>query len=343
MSDQFETWEKLLALAETNKTKATMRAAIHAASIFISESEPWSGYYRCAAVKDGPLLPVAIWREGATLHVMRANEPVALARVWPYCVWSPIPYDWYEGATERGEKWPDAAVSVAEQPAEQTTVTAASPADVGALTISTGIGTGITLAEDAAVKAKREIETAKSVAEKFYAVVTSDEEAGAAQEARARLNTMASTADKKRKAEKQPYLDGSKAVDEKWMPIVKLAKDAADTIRTALSGWENVKFAVEKEEAAKKIPAADRTVERQDNEPPHVEAAPVATMIRGASGRAARVEVVNVVTIVDQDALYRHCKAIPEIAAALHKVAQRLVDAGHQVPGVTVNTQRDVA
>lgn len=342
MSDQFDTWTKLLALAQQHKTKAALRAAIGESGIQINETDPHSGYYRCAAVKDGPLLPVAIWRQDGELIVLRAGEPVALERVWPYTVWHPIPFEWYEGATERGEKWPDAAAEapVAEPAqAEAAAETTQQPAE-----------------EDEAAKLKRQIDTA-ATAVTLYKEIKSGDEAGAAQSARSKLNELSGTADKKREAEKRPHFEAAKAVDAKWQPLVKLAKDAANDIRTALVVWENKKLAAEREaakaaeeaaaaERAKTVPAADGDVPVSHNEPPPEPVAPPPaqpTVIKGASGRAARVTIINTAVVVDQDAAYAHLKRIPEIGEAIRKVAQRQIDAGHSVPGVEVKETRDVA
>jgi hypothetical protein len=227
MTDQFATYLQLLDLAQKHKTKASLRTAIGEAKIAIHETEPHAGYYRCAAVKGGPLLPVAIWRDGGTLHVLRGGEPIALERVWPYSVWSPVPYDWYEAATERGEKWPDAAAeAVPAQPQE--------PAE-------RGLGDNNPPAEDEVAAIRSAIENAKGVAEAEYAEITSDDQAAAAQAMRSRLLSLSGDADKKREAEKKPHFDAAKAVDTKWQPVVKLGKAAADWLRDRLSDYATKK------------------------------------------------------------------------------------------------------
>ena len=70
--------------------------------------------------------------------------------------------------------------------------------------------------------------------------------------------------------------------------------------------------------------------------------APAVVHQRGPD-RAATVRVVKVANVTDYDALFGHVKAFTEVKAVLDRVAQRLVDAGETVPGVTVEERRDVA
>lgn len=346
MADQFSTWQQLLALAQQHKTKAAMRAAITASGIQILETEPFSGYFRCAATKDGPLLPVAIWREGATLHVVRNNEPVKLERVWPYAVWTPVSYDWYEAVAERGEKWPDehedrAVETKAEVPAADREVAR----------------TDNQPPEESEIDAlKREIETASANIAQYNAI-GDDDTAAAAQALRSRLNTLSGDADKKREAEKAPHWEKCKEVDRRWQPLVKLAKDGADAIRRLLSAYETEKArkaAIARQEEERRQAEARAKAEAEaaatgkpapEPEPqPEAPITPVNTgKIRGASGRAATVRVIKVAKVADYDAFYAHVKAFPEVKIVMDKLAQRLTDAGETLPGVTVEEQRDVA
>jgi hypothetical protein len=344
MADQFETYLQLLELAKVNKTKAALREAITKAGIQILETEPFSGYFRSAAVKDGPLLPVAIWREGDVLHVWRAGEQVKLERVWPYCCWNPIPYDWYEAATERGEPWPDQHVDAPEP--EQT------PEPVEA---SVEVIDKPTTEEKPAEAAKRAIEKALAGVEQ-YAKTATDDQAAAAQELRSKLNELSNKADKKRKALMQPYKEKMDEIHDEWMPLVKMAKGGADTIRSYLGAYETKKFREQQEaeraaqeaaaaQAKAEAPTANGTVPTTHNEPPAdpSPAAPTPTAIKGASGRAATVKAVKVAKVTDYDALYAHVKAFPEIKTTLDRIAQRLVDGGQNPPGVEIEEQRKVA
>lgn len=344
MSDQFETWTKLLAVLKPGMTVAAQRQAIKDGGFSFNDGEPISGYFRCPAVKGGPSLPVAIWRdEKGVLQIWRDNKPVALERVWPWCVMNPISYEWYEAKTERGEPWPD------EHQDEVATAEA-------------GAGEGVPAADRVVTKtdnsAPQESETdalarqieaaAKNITQ--YEKIENDQQAGAAQSLRSRLNELSGDADKKRVAEKAPHLDKCKEIDGKWQPLVKKAKEAADTIRRFLSAYETDKAHKAAAEAARI--AAEQAKQKpvaQDNagEPAAPPEAPVTplmpTTIKGAAGRAATVRVKKVAKVVDYDKAFAALKAVPEIKQAIDKVAQRMIDAGNTVPGVEVEEIRDVA
>lgn len=344
MSDQFAGYLKLLALAQQHKTKAALREAISKAELPYNETEPLSGYYRCAAVKNGPLLPVAIWRdESGQLQVYRDGEPVALERVWPYCIWNPIPYEWYEAATERGEGWPDAH-KIEPDPAPDTgEIYAAQSGAIPAANREVASSDNRPPENDEAVQLTNQVEKARAGL-KQYSEITSDEQAAKAQDLRSKLNELANTADKKRDSEKRPYLDKCKEVDGRWQPIIKLAKAGADAIRTALKAYETKKFREQQEAERKRqeevaaAQAAGKPIPEPQEETP-----PAQVVIKGATGRAASIKTIKVAKVVDQDAAYKHLRAVPEIRDAIHKVAQRMVNAGNNVPGVEVEEQRDVA
>lgn len=345
MSDQFDTYLQILALAQQHKTKAALREAFAKSGIQLHETDPHSGYYRCAAVKDGPLLPVAIFRDGGTLHVLRGGEPVALERVWNYCAFSPIPYDWYEGVAERGEKWPDAADIVIS--ADKPTIV---PAGTIVGNIIAQIGDNNPPVEDEVATIRSQIENAKGVAEKSYATITTDDEAAAAQAMRSRLLSLSGDADKKREAEKKPHSEEAKKVDARWQPVVKLGKEAADWLRARLSDYATKKAQVEAEErrAAEAARLAELAAhpEKRDEIPSAEmqEPAPAqAVTIKGATGRAATVRAVKIARVVDYDKAYAHLKSIPEIKKAIETVAQRMVTAGNDVPGVEIEERRNVA
>jgi hypothetical protein len=347
--DQFEGWTKLLALAQAHKTKAALREAIGTSGLVINETVPLSGYYRSAAVKNGPMLPVAIWRdESGKLNILRAGQPVALERVWPYAVWHPVSYDDYEAVTERGERWKD-------EPA--TSVSAEVITESVAL-VHMQIGGNNPPEEDDIAKLKREIEAARGVAEQDYKEITTDDQAAAAQSLRSRLNELSGTADKKREAEKRPHFEAAKAVDAKWQPIVKLGKEAADWLRGKLSDYatrkaneeaaaQRIALAEEARLAAERAAAQPEDGESEQGAPPVEQQspppAPTSATIKGATGRAATIRVVKVAKVVDYDKAYAHLKAIPEIKKVIDQVAQRFITAGNEVPGVEVHERRDVA
>lgn len=346
--DQFADWQKLLGLAQAHKTKAALREAIGTSGLKLVDGEPMSGYFRCAAVKDGPLLPVAIWREGERLYVQRAGESVTTTRVWPHCVWNPVSYEWFEQYEKQG-RWPDEPAQTADAPTETATT------EAGAGNNRQTIGGNNPPVEDEATALKSQIEAAKGVAEQDYTEIITDDQAAAAQALRSRLLSLSGDADKKREAEKRPHFEKAKAVDTKWQPVVKLGKDAADWLRGKLSDYATRKADKDAEDrrialAEEVRLAAERATAEPDADAPPVEtapapapAAPEQTTIKGASGRAATIRTIKVAKVVDYDKAYAHLKAIPEIKKAIDTVAQRFISAGNSVPGVEVHERRDVA
>lgn len=361
MSDQFATYLRLLEVLKPGMTVAVQKQAMKDGGFSFNDGEPISGYFRAAAVKNGPLLPIAIWRdETGAVHILRDGKPVALERVWPWCVMNPISYEWYEAKVERGEPWPDEHV---ERPAEHMRTSderlsaGTAMADVPAADRPVTSTHNQAPEESEADALKRQVENAKDSAEKQYAEITSDEHAAQAQAARSRLNELAGTGDKKREAEKRPHLDKCKEIDTKWQPIIKMAKGAADAIRATISAYETKKYQAEQtarraaEEEARAAAEKAAAEAKAKSEPvrklPDVEepVVPITTngAIKGASGRAATIRTIKVAKVVDYDKAYAALKAIPEVKKVIDTVAQRLVNAGQNVPGVEVEEQRDVA
>lgn len=360
--DQFATWEKLLTIAAANKTKAAYRAAIVGNAINVFETEPHCGYYRMAKEKGGPLYPVAIWRdENGKLNVMHGSEQVALERVWPSCIWSPVSYEWYEGFTERGEPWPDNGAIIEDLPVTmaQEIASAAEVGEVENVTVTASPP------QTDAEKLFAKIEAGIKQAERDYATITTQDQANAAQQLRAELTKLAGQANKKREALNRPHLDAMREINDTYNSHIKAGQGGAESIRQALRTYTNkleADAAAEAAEAAKAAAAAPPPP--QDNTPaddtppflgeqiggnhppaeqpaPPPAAAPIA--FKGASGRSAKVIETKTAIITDYDKLFAHIKAFPEVKAAMLKVAQRLVDQGQDVPGVEVKQERDVA
>lgn len=182
-----------------------------------------------------------------------------------------------------------------------------------------------------------------------YAEIKDDATLVRAQTLRSRLLELSSEADAKREALKRPHFEAGKAIDATWQPMVKSAKAVADTIRAAMAKWETAKLKVQRE-AQEKIDAANRAAVVADakaNKPPPAPIAPppppAPTTIKGASGKAAHVGTIKVVTgITDQDALYRYLHDESDLQAVMLTLARKYVKLGNTVPGVTVEDQADV-
>lgn len=309
----------------------------------VHDGDAQPGFWRKRTSRSGPFVPVAIWEQDGKLVALCDSKEADPGELWSYVCRYPVTEGAYRARVETG-KWNDEDSGVSES---------LSPPPAGHNNPP----------QDEAEILKGQIDAATAnIGE--YAQIANDETASRAQSLRSRLLELSGTADKKREAEKKPHLEAGKSIDAKWQPLVKAAKAAADKIRESLGAHETrkaneaAKLRREQEEAARKAEE-----ERKKNlakqlaehpEAPPEMAAPVAapppppapepvTAIRGAYGRAASVKIVKVATVNDQDAAYAFLKTHKEMIELVAKLAQRAVDAGYEVPGVTVEEQRKVA
>jgi hypothetical protein len=216
--------------------------------------------------------------------------------------------------------------------------------------------------EDPAAEIQRKIDAASANA-KDYDKIEDQATADKAQSVRSRLLELAGEADKKREALKRPHLDANKEIDSKWQPIVKAGEAAANKIREAMSAFATAQrkkaeaAAAEAEkvararalaearaaEAAAKATAKGKPAPAPLPPPPEPVAAPVVpAQIGGAYGRRASVRTIKVATVTDQDKAYLAMKAHPELRELIAKLAQRAVDKGMTIDGVTVEEKEDV-
>jgi hypothetical protein len=307
----------------------------------VHDGDAQQGYYR-AKNKDKTFDPVAIfYPEGSEqLVAYRAGREVRAEDIWSWCCRYPVTYEAYNAALE-GKGWPDDDKVVAAQLA----ATAPAPADEPTIGDNSGD-------VDEATTLKDQIEAALA-GMKAYEKITDDKTAEKALSLRNRLNELSRDADKIRTREKEPHLEAGKAVDAKWQPLVKKAKAGADQVRDAMSAWETVKLQRRREEERKALEAqraaeeAARAAEPTSGEPqgettvleaPKVDVQPDAapSTIRGSYGKAASVSAKTVVKeVTDWSALAVYMSSHPEAQALLRQLAQRAIDAGRTVPGIT--------
>jgi hypothetical protein len=178
-----------------------------------------------------------------------------------------------------------------------------------------------------------------------YEVIDSDEQAARAQSLRVRLNELSRGADDERERLKRPHLDAGQKIDARWMPLVRLAKDAAAYLATKMSAWETLKVRRGREAQEAQRRQEEEAQQRDITLPPTEAPPPPADApgrIRGAYGRAAAVTTVKVVVVEDWPAAAAALSFDPGVQAAVRKAAQRAVDLGQEVAGVTYTEQRKV-
>jgi hypothetical protein len=269
----------------------------------VNVNEPFPGWYRGNAVKDGPLVPIIILRSegdfGPYNRAFLGGREVSIDRVWPYCARNPISKEWHDAYQQNGS-WPDVYQDIADS--------------------SVGHNNPPT---DPAEVLKDQIEAAVQAGEVYLQEpLDNDLDAACAQTARSRLLDLAKYADTARKAEKEPHLAAGRAVDDKWMPLHNKAKTGADAIRKALSDYATASAA--KVEAMGVKPAEK-------------------AIIKGGAGRAASVTNTIVVDeVTDWPALILSMQANEELRELVLKLANKAVSVGATVPGVTTKTVRTV-
>jgi hypothetical protein len=299
------------------------------------EGQPEQGFYRTRS-KGGKWEPVALWVDEDTGQWLayRAGREVDPAEAWNFCRAHPITRAAYDDALA-GKPFADEDEVVAEQ--------------VAAVGDNSGNVDEADEIADQIAAALKGLEA--------YKTVDSDALAGKALSLRNRLNELSNQADKIRVKRKAPHLEAGKAVDEKFQPLVKSAKEGANKVRDAISDWETKKLQAERkrqqelqqaeqariaaEEAARKETGEVAVMEAPVIEAP-VEVAPAS--IRPTYGKAASVQVKTVVKdITDWAALAVYMSAHPVMQDTLRQLAQRALDAGRtNIPGITTEEKANV-
>lgn len=299
----------------------------------VHDDEPQPGFYRKRISKGGPFYPIAIWAQGGKMMAKFMDGVADASEIWTFCCQHPITEAEYRKVAEQGGQWSDLDDAVAGQVSRRNSVDA-DPADVLKDQI------------DGALERLSEYDT-----------ITSDEQSSKAQSLRSRLLELKGEAEKTHKVEKAPHLEAGRAVDKKWFPLRDEAESGANTLRKAMSAWETKKLDERREAERKaeqerlKAEAEAKAAEEAGKPAPEPVPAPepeetpvTATTIRGGYGRAASVKTVKVATVTDQDKAYAYApiRNHPELVALITKLAQRAVDAGHDIPGVDVSEEAKV-
>ncbi|WP_271024911.1 hypothetical protein [Rhizobium sp. RCAM05973] len=295
----------------------------------VHDGDAQQGYYR-AKNKDKSFDPVAIfYPEGSDeLVAYRSGREVRADEVWSFCCRYPVSFEAYTAATE-GKGWPDDDATVAAQVKPPEPTAGDNSADV-----------------DEAETLKDQIDAALKGMD-AYKTIGDDATAAKALSLRNRLNELSNQADKIRAKLKEPFLEGGKAVDAKFQPLVKSAKAGADTVRNSIGAWETIKLQEQRrrereveqariaaEEAARKREPDAEVMEAPAPTPAPVETAPAP--IKATYGKAASVSVKVVVDeVTDWQALAIYMCGHPTLQTALRDLAQRAIDAGRtNIPGI---------
>jgi hypothetical protein len=202
----------------------------------IHDSDPQQGYYR-TRFKDKPWEPVAIWFEDGEWHAMRGERAISAADIWTWCCRNPITYEAYTKAIEGGG-WDD-------EP-EAPTIGHNLPADPF---------------EALQVEFEAEKEQVKGFLKK---PITTQADADRAAVWAKRLSTIAKKATDLHKVEKQPSLDESRRIDDKWRGLKEDPADLSKKLKRHMDAYLQEQQRIEIERQRKAREEADRIQREAD-------------------------------------------------------------------------------
>lgn len=342
MSDGYEWWNKALKLAGNCRelTRDQMR------DLGVSEGDPQSGFYRTRKFKDGPLVPVAIWRDGGgRLFCLVDGKEVDAEATWTFACRTPITEQTYH-AIRAGEPWPDEVAAV--------------PKDHNQ--VKTG---------DPAIDLKAEFDAEREQAETFLKKpVTTQDDADRAAVWAKKITGIVGSATNHFKAEKQPFIDGGRNVDERYRwrddgtALAKRLKASQDAFlreqerleeeRQRKARAEAERIRREAEDAARKAEEAERAAEAEaaqgvassfaaevEQEAARLEAKKKAERLAeeakiaereaearkvqaGRTGARTSLRTFYEAAITDYDALVSALKNEPEVQEVITKIVNRI-------------------
>ena len=271
----------------------------------IHDGHAQCGFYRKRKYKNGPWVPVAIWRdESGQLEGLCDGDDLnadQVAEIWTWICTEPISEETYRAVAENGEPWPDEVRGLGDNKP---------PEDEGFSSLKEQIERVVQLAKDAIKSGIKDKTTADQAAN-----------------IRDRLNELKKQADEKRRAEKKPHDDAGKEVQHKWKPIIDAANEAATSLRGPIG---KVLADLQRQENQKAV-ASDEPV------------APAKAKVGGAHGRRTALRTQTTIEITDYAAALAALKDEQEVREAVERIAARRAQAGVETPGVAINQEQVAA
>lgn len=309
------------------------------------------GFWRLK--RNGGWLPVAVWPkknglQGADALGFKIGDKTVGSNMgvelWPSFCANPVTEDTYRDVAEKGGGWPDADPTVTAIIAQGKPIAIRSPGipnpEADAELEQAFIADGDRRKVDPTTEFREQIDTALGGVP-GYAKIESDEADVRALSLRNMLNDLAAESDKAREAEKKPHWDAAKAVDLKWQPLVKSARDGAGQIKAARDRWADAKM-----EAAKLATDRARDAEQEAmvaGKPPAPtqpsNLPPPTAQVRPTYGKASSTGTKMVVTAIDYDKFFAALKLRPAqwptVKEQFDEWAQKLANKGIIPDGVT--------
>lgn len=303
-------------------------------------TEPQPGFYRKRS-KDGPDVPVAIWREDSGMVAVAGGKPVEADAIWTWCCTWPISEADYRTVADGGA-WANAV------PAAR--------------------GIGDNLPSDPHEAAKVEFAGARELVDEFLRQpIASQDDADKAAVWAKQMNEIHGTVDKLFRAEKDPIVAAGKVVDDtyRWREdaktlatrlkrhtdawLARLAREEDDRRRKAEEAALAARRAAEEAERAKlaSVTVDDGESERRKAEADRLAAAAAAAereaqarpVFAGRTGAKVSLRTYYVATITDYPTLLMELKDTPEVREAVEKVAGSIARGKGPVPAGMQRTE----
>lgn len=305
----------------------------------VSDGDPQCGFYRRRLFKDGPFVPVAIWKQDGAFVALVDGKSADASDIWTWVCDKPITEAEYRKVMA-GEGWSDEPRAA--------TVPSNMPADpFEALKIE--------FAAEMEVAAEL---LAKPVTEKNHAdqiaVLTK------------RLSAIKNRATDLHKVEKQPSLDAGRAADTKWRDLKEEPDTLGKKLKRHLDAYlleqqrkEQERQRLAREEAARVQREADEAAAaaaQDGNDEAAAEAERLAqeaaalnrqaepsNASAGRTGAKVSLRTFVSATITDFDALLMALKDRPEIRECVETLANRAAKSGVELPGMTITQEQRAA
>ncbi|GHC79617.1 hypothetical protein [Limoniibacter endophyticus] len=301
--------------------------------------EPQLGFFR-KRNKGGTDIPVAIWMSGGEMVALAGDRDVDAAEIWTWCCNWPISHGQYTAVTG-GASWPD------EPPVADAVI-------------------GHNISDDPFEALRIEFEGDRELAKAFLKEpVKTQEQADRAAVWSKKLAAIAKKATDLHKVEKQPSLDESRRVDDKWRDLKDEPKALSTALKRAMDVFLNEQARIEAErqkrareeadrirreaeEAARQANANDAAAQAEaDRLKREADQAEKDTQTRNAqAGRTgAKVSLRTFVSaeITDYDALLVALKDRPEIREVVQSLANRAAKSGVNLPGMKIHEEKRAA
>jgi hypothetical protein len=308
----------------------------------IHDGHPQCGFYRRRLHREGPFVPVAIWRAAeGNIVALVGDKPADAVDIWTWVCDKPITEDQYR-RVRAGGAWDD------EPPAPASQKMANMPSDpFEALTI--------------------EWASEKEIGDEILAKpITTQQQANQAAVFSKRIAQIAKKATDHHKVDKQPHLDAGRAVDEKWRGLKDEPADLSRRIKRHMDDFlrEEARKERERQEAARReeerlrreaedaaaaalqsgTPDAAAEAERLEQEA--AAKAKEAEARNASAGRTgARVSLRTFVSarVVDYEKALLALKDHPEMKALVETLANRAIRAGVPLDGVERHEEQKAA